>query len=1007
MKDWIPFFDRILSFLFGSKQERDLKRLRPMVELVSLFERTVFDRSDEWLLQRTQAYQELLADGVTQSGREEYYLKQLEEAASVIQSVDQDELADNFRSRLSDNRSELLEKYEGDAFQGAIEAPLKPDNVDTLVGNQIERLEQWEEEYQEGTESVKQRFMDLWSHFLEKGPDPDDEVERQLWLLLPEAFAVVREAAHRRLGLRHYDVQVLGGIALHEGRITEMKTGEGKTLAATMPLYLNAITGKGAHLVTVNDYLARRDARWMGEIYEKLGMTVGLIQDGMEPGDRRDQYEAHITYGTNNEFGFDYLRDNMAVEPDDVVQPDRNFAIIDEVDSVLIDEARTPLIISGPSEKPTQLYKDVDRAVRQLSRDDHYEVDEKKHNVNLLEPGVDKIESIMDIENLFDTSNMDMVHHINQGIVAHELYERDSEYVVQDGEVIIVDEFTGRLQPGRRFSEGLHQAIEAKEGVEIEQENQTLATITIQNFFRMYEKLAGMTGTADTEAEEFQEIYDLDVVVVPTNEPDIREDYEDAIYRTREEKFQAVVDEIEELHEAGKPVLVGTVDIEKSELIGRMLDRKGISHNILNAKHHEKEAAIIAEAGKAGAVTIATNMAGRGTDIVLGENVIEDGCPLPPDNEGEDPYCPHDPTCGLHVIGTERHEARRVDNQLRGRTARQGDPGASRFFVSLEDDLMRLFGSDKISGVLESLGLEEGQRIEHSWISKSIKRAQSKVENRNFEIRKNLLEYDNVVDKQRSIIYEERRKALFQDDVSDTIDTFIESQVEEWVEFFGDEKRPAEDWPLSELLNAVEALTGWEPTESTREKWKRLQADELEQRLYDKIMDLYGEKEEEIGEESMRDVERQLLLQTIDTHWKEHLTALNNLKQGIHLEGMAQRDPLVEYKRKSFDMFQELQTQIRQDLIEFLLHVETVSEMEMTGLMDSAEFEHEEAGDLEELFEQAEETTPEEPPAEEPPAQEEESHSPVQTVVNDDEEVGRNDPCPCGSGQKYKYCCGP
>ncbi len=998
MKNWIPFIDFILRLLFGTKQERDLKRLEPLVDFIGLFERAVHDRDDEWLRERTEVFRAFLEDPPSAADRGDFYRELLREAHERLGTLDPEKRAEALGERLRENRGELSTKYEGDAFQVAIESPLREDNVEGLTEDYRERLSAWREE---PLEDLMERFEQGWSQFMEEAPE--DPEERNLWLLMPLAFSVVREAAHRRLGLRHYDVQVLGGIVLHEGRIAEMKTGEGKTLAATMPLYLRGLTGRGSHLVTVNDYLARRDARWMGEVYEKLGMEVGLIQEGMPPEDRRPAYEAPITYGTNNEFGFDYLRDNMATRPEDTVQPERYFAIIDEVDSVLIDEARTPLIISGQADKPISLYRKVDRVVARLDPETDYEVDPKKKTVSLTDEGVDNVEQRLGVENLFDTSNMELVHHINQAIRAHELYERDSEYVVQDDQVIIVDEFTGRLQPGRRFGEGLHQAIEAKEDVTIEQETQTLATITIQNFFRMYDVLSGMTGTADTEAEEFAEIYDLDVVVVPTHEPDIRVDYEDAIYRTEDEKFDAVVDEIEHLHEHGQPVLVGTVDIENSERLGRLLERRGIDHNTLNAKHHEREAAIVAHAGEAGAVTIATNMAGRGTDIVLGEGVIEEGCPVEADDPDEDPYCPHDPLCGLHVLGTERHEARRIDNQLRGRTARQGDPGASRFFVSLEDDLMQLFGSDRISGMLESLGLEEGQRIEHSWISKSIARAQSKVETRNFEIRKRLLEYDDVMDRQREIIYEERRKALEEDDVSDTILNFLEAQVEEWVEEYGQAGLPAEDWPLTDLLDAVEALVGWRPEESLVREWRELRAEALQEALHEALLEQYRRKEEQLGKWIMRDVESQLLLQTIDSHWKEHLYNLDSLKQGIQLEGMAQRDPLVEYKRESFGMFEELQRRIREELLGFLFQVETVTESAAPTTMglEDAEYQHDEAMDMADLV-GSEETARSPEKAQAVGAQSEGGPDPV--VKGED--VGRNDPCPCGSGKKYKYCCG-
>ncbi len=999
MKNWVPFLDLLLRWIFGSKQERDLNRLNPMVELVGLFERTVHNRSDEWLQSRTDHYRELLEDGVENAKQAEKYREILREAQDRIQNVDSEEVLENFGERLRENREELSEKYADDAFQTAIESPLSENSIDGLLEAYEERMQQWSSEE---AEDLITRFNRLWKHFVEEAPEEPEE--RTLWFLLPEVFAVVREAAHRRLGLRHYNVQVLGGIALHEGRITEMKTGEGKTLAATMPLYLNALTGDGAHLVTVNEYLARRDSKWMGEIYEKLGVEVGRLQEGMRPQERRPQYEAAITYGTNNHFGFDYLRDNMAVDPDDTVQANRNFAIIDEVDSVLIDEARTPLIISGQAEQSVETYLQVDRVVQGLDRDKDYEVDEKKKSVSLTDEGADRVEEALDLDNLFDASNMGTLHHIHQGIRAHELYERDSEYVVQEGEVIIVDEFTGRLQPGRRFGEGLHQALEAKEGVEIEQENQTLASITIQNFFRMYDKLSGMTGTADTEAEEFHEIYDLDVVVVPTNEPDIREDHEDAVYRTRSEKYDAVIDEIERLNENDLPVLVGTVDIEKSERLGKMLDHRGINHNILNAKNHEREAAIVAEAGQPGAVTIATNMAGRGTDIVLGEGVIEEDCPVQPEDPNEDPYCPHDPNCGLHVLGTERHESRRIDNQLRGRTARQGDPGASRFFVSLEDELMQLFGSDRISGMLESMGMEEGQRLEHSWISSSIERAQSKVENRNFEIRKRLLEYDDVMEKQRKVIYSERSKALYDENVKETVDRFIDAQVNVWLEQHGHDRRPARDWPLEEIIDSVDTLLGWSPPEEEYREWGDLKQEAVREKLTESIHAFYSEKEEEFGEEVLRDVECQLLLQVIDARWKEHLHQLDNLKQGIQLEGMAKRDPLVEYKRQSFELFEELQDNIREEYLGFLFQVETISEMEMEDDYDDAQYEHEDFAGMESLVDDQTSQAQQDAVQSGQPQGGEET-STVQTVVKD-EDVGRNDPCPCGSGKKYKYCCG-
>ncbi len=996
MKKFIPFFDKILRFFFGSKQERDLKRLAPIIELVKLLEITVFQRDDSWFAEQTDQLKELLKAGIDPAGCRTKYLENLRTAQAQLSQLDPDVAARELAEKFQGNRRELVEKYQGDAFEGAIKSPLSEKNINRLETAFRHRLERWQERDEQ---QLLERFDRLWEQFLDVTPAGDEAAH--LWYILPEAFAMVREVAHRRLGLRHYEVQLLGGVVLHEGRIAEMKTGEGKTLVATLPLYLNSLTGKGSHLVTVNDYLARRDARWMGEIYRFLGVEVGLIQQGMKPEERRPAYQADITYGTNNEFGFDYLRDNMAVRLEDMVQRGHSFAIIDEVDSVLIDEARTPLIISGRAGEPVTLYKQIDKIVRKLRVDRDYEIDEKKNSVSLLDEGTDRVEELLDLDNLFSTKNMGLVHHIHQAIRAHEFYEKDAEYVVKGNQVMIVDQFTGRLQPGRRFSDGLHQAIEAKEGVKIKQENKTLSTITIQNFFRLYNKLAGMTGTADTEAEEFQEIYRLDVVVVPTNKPDIRLDFEDAIYRTQAEKFRAVVDRIAHLHEQGQPVLVGTIDIETSELLGGLLDRRAVKHEILNAKNHEREAAIVAQAGQPGAVTIATNMAGRGTDIVLGEGVIEDDCPITPEDSPEAaPFCPHEPNCGLHVLGTERHEARRIDNQLRGRTARQGDPGVSQFFVSLEDDLMRLFGSERISGILETVGLQEGQKIEHSWISRSIKRAQSKVEAHNFEIRKRLLEYDDVLDRQRKLIYRERNLALREPDISAETRRFIKAQVDEWFDFYGRPRRPAEDWPLEDLLGAIEALLDWTPAWE-EENWQKKYLDELQEILLDKVLQRYSVRQQELGEEQFSRLEKQLLLQVIDAHWKDHIDAMDSLKQGIHLEGMAQKDPLVEYKRQGFEMFNQLQRRIREDYLRFLFQVEIVEEEPRLAAPDVTEYKHDTAGSLSDLV--ADDTAT---------AQQQAVRSgsgsaaaKQQTFVKQDD-VGRNDPCPCGSGRKYKHCCG-
>ena len=701
--------------------------------------------------------------------------------------------------------------------------------------------------------------------------------------ILPEAFALVREASRRTLGMRHFDVQLIGGITLHEGRIAEMKTGEGKTLVATLPAYLNALEGKGVHIVTVNDYLASRDASWMGPIYEYCGMSVGLIVHGLNYMERKQAYACDITYGTNNEFGFDYLRDNMVVRAENMVQRDLHYAIIDEVDSILIDEARTPLIISGEGDKPTDLYYRIAKFVPRLEKDVDYKVDEKAHVVTLTEEGVRKVERFFDIDNL--SENMEIAHHVNQGLRAHCLMKRDRDYVVKDGQVIIVDEFTGRLMFGRRYSDGLHQAIEAKEGVKIEKESQTLATITFQNYFRMYKKLAGMTGTAKTEEEEFRKIYGMDVVVIPTNKPMIRVDHPDVIYRTEMGKFQAVVEDIVERYRTGQPVLVGTISIEKSEMLSNMLKKRGIPHQVLNAKYHEKEAQIIAQAGQRGTVTIATNMAGRGTDIVLGEGIAELG--------------------GLYVLGTERHEARRIDNQLRGRSGRQGDPGESRFYVSLEDDLMRLFGSASIEGLMDKLGMNDDMPIENKMITRAIENAQKKVESRNFNIRKNVLEYDDVINQQREVIYGERRKVLFGQDLKPTIISMIDDVIDQVVDSFAGEVKYSDDWDLPGLLTYIERNI-LPKVDFAVDDLKGMTRHDMKEFLRERAYQLYEEREAELGPETMRELEKALMLNIIDQKWMDHIDAMDQLRNGISLRAYGQKDPLIEYKFEAYDAFQSM-----------------------------------------------------------------------------------------------------
>ena len=743
---------------------------------------------------------------------------------------------------------------------------------------------------------------------LQKGETLDD--------ILPEAFAVVREASRRVTGMRHFDVQLIGGVVLHRGKIAEMRTGEGKTLVATAPVYLNALTGKGVHVVTVNDYLARRDSEDMGRIYKFLGLSVGLIVHDMDFTDRKAAYAADITYGTNNEFGFDYLRDNMVVDENQMVQRELNYCIVDEVDSILIDEARTPLIISGPGEKSTELYQVLARVVANMEEGEDYTVDEKQKQVAPTEKGIAKAEKMLGIGNLYDNEHgVDYSHQIMCALKAKALMHRDRDYVVKDGQVIIVDEFTGRLMFGRRFSEGLHQAIEAKEGVKVERESQTLATITFQNYFRMYKKLAGMTGTAKTEEQEFQKIYNLPVVVVPTNKPMIRVDYPDVIYKTRIAKYKAAVNEIEECHKSGRPVLVGTTSIAQSEELSAMLKRRNIPHNVLNAKYHEKEAEIISHAGQYGAVTIATNMAGRGTDINLGEGVPELG--------------------GLHIIGTERHESRRIDNQLRGRCARQGDPGSSKFFLSLEDDLMRLFGSDNIAGIMDKLGMEDDEPIEHSLVTKSIENAQKKVEARNFSIRKHVLEYDDVMNQQREVIYSQRHKILHQENLKDTIKEMVDETVERTMTMYAPPEVYSEDWDLQALINYAEDF--YAPRGLlTVDYLQNLSREELAEYLQKVADDNYQAREDAIGPELMRELENLVMLKVVDNHWMEHLDAMDMLREGVGLRAYGQKDPLVEYKFEAYDMFEAMMEAIKEDVVRYIYRVNVITQPQVEDPLENA-----------------------------------------------------------------------
>ncbi|MEE3273366.1 MAG: preprotein translocase subunit SecA [Acidobacteriota bacterium] len=783
--------------------------------------------------------------------------------------------------------------------------------------------------------------------------------------ILVDAFAVAREAGRRVLNMRHYDVQLIGGVVLHEGKIAEMATGEGKTLVATLPAYLNALAGGGVHIITVNDYLARRDSEWMGPLYELLGLTIGNIQHDMPDDDRRVAYGADITFGTNNEFGFDYLRDNMKFQSEDMVQPTHNFAIVDEVDSILIDESRTPLIISGPAEQSTELYYKVDRLIPALKLERDYEVDEKNRSAALTEEGVSHLERLLGVDNLYDASHMDLVHHCQQAVKAHALFKRDRDYLLKDGEVVIVDEFTGRMMPGRRWSDGLHQAVEAKEGVKIAQENQTLATITFQNFFRMYDKLAGMTGTAITEAPEFHKIYDLDVLEIPTNKPLIRDEMPDVIFRTESEKWKAAVEEITEQNETGRPVLVGTTSIEKSEKISKMLGKRGVKHVVLNAKHHEREAEIVALAGQQGAVTIATNMAGRGTDIVLGDGVKELG--------------------GLHVLGTERHEARRIDNQLRGRTGRQGDAGSSQFILSLEDDLMRIFGMDRLQGLMARLGMEENVPIEDRMVTKALERAQRQVEGRNFETRKHLLEYDDVMEKQRQAIYAMRHDQMSDETAPRRFVLETAEDILDWLldTHFDPEADPL-DWETDEMRTQLKHFFGLGREDFTVD----LDQDSIQDirtELMETIRDHYQTKVDRIGE-VITQFETWICLQVIDARWKEHLYALDRLKEGIGLRGYGQRNPLVEYKRESFEMYQEVHERICGEVVRYAFQLEPMSQEERQAQLAQQQAEAKRVQRV--------------------AAAAGGSSSPTETVVRQNKKVGRNSPCPCGSGRKYKKCCG-
>ncbi len=915
----------------------------------------------------------------------------------------------------------LMEKIFGDLDEKEVKKVSKI--ADKVMAYEKEMEALTDDQLREKTAEFKKRVQ-------EDGESLDD--------ILPEAFAVCREGAWRSLGMKHFYVQVIGGIVLHQGRISEMKTGEGKTLVATLPAYLNALEGKGVHVVTVNDYLAKRDMEWMGKLYTFLGLTVGCVIHGISEADRRAAYQADITYGTNNEYGFDYLRDNMVIYKEAMMQRELNYAIIDEVDSILIDEARTPLIISGKGDKSTDMYRRADGFVRTLRKDDDFTIEEKDKQIALTDEGVEKCEKYFGVENFADPENMEINHHVLQALKARNMMKRDVDYIVKDGEIIIVDEFTGRLMFGRRYSDGLHQAIEAKEGVLVRSESRTLATITLQNYFRMYQKLAGMTGTAKTEESEFRDIYNMDVVVIPTNKPVIREDLQDAVYATEHGKYKSIVDRVEEAHKKGQPVLVGTISIEKSELIADALKKRGIKDfNVLNAKQHEKEAQIIAEAGRLGAITIATNMAGRGTDIILGGNpefearklMVQKGYDdeaitfatsfmqsedqellnarqeyrellekAKEERKGEQEKVVE--LGGLCIIGTERHESRRIDNQLRGRSGRQGDPGQTQFCISMEDDLMRLFGGERMQSIVQRLGVEEDEAIEAKMITKQIENAQKKVEGKNFSIRKYVLQYDNVMNKQREIIYGERKKVLFGENLREDLVSMTHELIDEIVDPVTMESKFAEEWDFDTLNKGLRKISPrFEPLDFDKETLADMDEASLKSGLYEDFEELYQTKEEEIGVDRLREVERMLLIRIVDNKWMDHIDAMDQLRSGIGVRGLGGQDPAAAYAQEGFDMFEAMIHSIKEDFVKFCYNATIKTSTERRDVIGSGEEHKDEFSEEDALMARGGQDVPAEAVI---PKREHKQ----QTVRRDMPKVGRNDPCPCGSGKKYKHCCG-
>lgn len=983
----LKLLSSMLMKIFGSKQERDVKKLNPIVEITNMFEWLYFDLSKNELLDIIAEFKNIIKN---ESDTEEYFdnlKKNLINKLDKIKKFTENDIEKSvkfLKEQIQEQINLIESEYAETKHYRILSGNLKEKNIKAITSGFKERLKNIINELNENYDELINRFNDNIALYISNLPEL-----KAMDLLLPAVFSITRESAQRTLCMRHFDSQIMGGVVLHQGKIAEMKTGEGKTLVATLALVLNSLNGRGAHLVTVNDYLAERDSVWMGQIYSYMGLTTGLIINSMNPSIRKQAYNSDITYGTNNEYGFDYLRDNIVISKKDMVQREEfNFVIVDEVDSILIDEARTPLIISGAIDESVQKYYTANNVALRLVEGEIIEeaenkketgdfiIEEKNKNVTLTEQGVHKCEKLLNLENLYSPSNMNLVHHITQAIRAQKLFKKDVDYIVKENEVLIVDEFTGRLMPGRRFSDGLHQALEAKERIKIKQESQTLATITLQNYFRMYDKLAGMTGTADTEANEFKEIYNLDVVVIPTNKPLIRNDEEDSIFRNEKGKFKAVVNLIEKNYREKRPILVGTISIEKSELLSDMLRKNGVKHNVLNAKRHLQEAEIIARAGELGSVTISTNMAGRGTDIVLGEGVVEKG--------------------GLLVIGTERHESRRIDNQLRGRSGRQGDPGTTVFFVSLEDDLMRIFGSQKTGGILERMGFDEDTELKHKFLSRAIEKAQQKVEAYNFDIRKHLLEYDDVMNKQRSIIYSERKKALLLDDISKYIYEIIHYLIEDIVEFYINNKTDDENTIYDGFQKELFALFNIHPPIS-KDDFFETSKEHLIEDLYNFYLEIYKNKENQ-NFENFKFIEKHVLLQKVDEHWKEHLNNIDHLKEGIHLRGYASVEPIIAYKNEAHKLFEELVYTIKKSVIETLFRISIIRDTDIGNMRTNRNLniQHNEmkAFDANATLSSGEER----------------QNNPVERsrpAVSQlkVEKVGRNEPCPCGSGKKYKKCC--